>query len=383
MEYLVILGVTGSIGQQTLEVVRQHPDKFKILGVSAARNIKQLEIVINEFEPAYVTVLEAETAELLKGKYPTITFFSGEKGLETLATIQGTTKLVNALIGFVGLKPTLAAIKAGINIALANKETLVAAGEIVSQLALKHQVTIIPIDSEHSAIFQCLKGNLNKEVKKIVLTASGGSFRDKSRAELKTVTVQEALKHPNWTMGAKITIDSATMMNKGLEVIEAHHLFQIPYQNIEVILHPESIIHSLVEFVDNSWLAQLGSADMMVPIQYALTYPKRFPLEIQEKLDLIKQKSLNFQAMSFERFPLLKLAYEVGLKGGNLPAIMNGANEAAVALFLEEKISFLMIEKLVKKTTTELEYLRTPSLKEIIASDQRARDYVYQLAKEH
>lgn len=382
MEYLVVLGVTGSIGQQTLEVIRQHEDLFNLYGISAGHQINELIKIIDEFKPEHVTVINETDAVTLSKKYPDIFFYYGEEGLLNLATLPKTTKLINALMGFVGLKPTIEAIKNGVDIALANKETLVAAGNIVTELANKHQVKILPIDSEHSAIFQCLQGNSFKEIKKIVITASGGSFRNIERSELENVTVKQALKHPNWSMGAKITIDSATMMNKGLEVIEAHHLFNLPYDKIEVILHPESIVHSLVEFVDNSCLAQLGTANMMVPIQYALSYPKRIPLLINESLNLKEVATLNFKELSFVRFPLIKLAYEVGEKGGNLPAIMNAANEIAVDLFLNEKIKFLEIESLVMKACQELEFIKKPTLEEIIESDLKARQYIRDLVKE-
>ncbi len=382
MEHLVLLGATGSIGQQTLEVIRQHPTLFKLYGVSAGNNITALISIITEFKPEHVCVKEVADMAKLARTFPGTKFYFGEKGLEQLATLAKTTKLINALIGFVGLKPTLLAIEAGIDIALANKETLVVAGKLVTELAQKHQVKLLPIDSEHSAIFQCLQGNQTKDVRQLIITASGGSFRQKKRSELKDVSVKEALAHPNWQMGAKITIDSATMMNKGLEVIEAHWLFNLPYEKISVLLHPESIVHSLVEFIDNSLLAQLGTANMLVPIQYALTYPKRYPLAITETLDLAKVATLNFSELDQTRFPFIKLAYQVGEKGGNLPAIMNGANEAAVALFLAEKIDFLKIEELVFAACKNLPFIAEPTLAEIIAADQAARTFVLASVKE-
>ncbi|MDI9518690.1 MAG: 1-deoxy-D-xylulose-5-phosphate reductoisomerase, partial [Bacillota bacterium] len=287
--------------------------------------------------------------------------------------------LVNALVGFVGLIPTLNAIENKKDVALANKETLVVAGEIVNKALKKNGCMLFPIDSEHSAILQCLLGNNIKQVKKIIITASGGSFRDLSRDELKNVSVKDALNHPNWAMGAKITIDSATMMNKGFEVIEAHYLFDIDYDDIEVVLHKESYVHSMVEYIDGSIMAQIGNADMRIPIMYSLSYPER--LKFESDFSFSQIKSLNFKEMDFERFPLLKLAYDVGRKKGNLPAILNAANEIANKAFRDGLISFLEIEDLVYKAINDMEFIKNPSLEELIDSDIKTRNYVNSLIK--
>lgn len=381
MEFLVVLGATGSIGQQTLEVIQQHSDQFSLLAVSGGDNIEVLLKIIDTMKPPFVCVKNTSDIAKVKALHPKLTVCSGDEGLVQLATLPQATKVVNALVGFVGLQPTLAAIDAGKTIALANKETLVVAGSLVMELAEKKQVSIFPIDSEHSAIFQALQGNRREDVKNLIITASGGSFRDKTRQELKTVTINEALNHPNWQMGAKITIDSATMMNKGFEVIEAHWLFQMPYNQIKVLMHQESIVHSLVEYIDGSIIAQLGNADMRVPIQYALSYPKRYALRHQP-FSLADYSSLHFSQPDFKRYPLLALAYKVGEQGGNLPVVMNAANEVAVALFLKGTISFLAIEQLVITACQKIEYVSKVTLDDIIRYDKQARELVYDLAKE-
>ncbi len=341
---IYLLGATGSIGTQTIEVIREF--NFNLVAFSSGRNIELTEEIIKEFAPMHVSVKNKEDAEYLKKKYLGVEFYYGDEGLVKIATLDGNDGvLVNALVGFVGMKPTIEAIKVKKKIALANKETLVVAGDIIMPLANEYGVQIVPIDSEHSAILQCLNGESIDTVNKLVITASGGSFRSLSRDELNSVTVEEALSHPNWSMGAKITIDSATMMNKGFEVIEAHQLFGLAYEKVETILHDESLVHSMVEFVDGSFIAQIGSSDMRVPIYYALMYPNR--LEAPYKMKLSDLNTLHFKSMDFERFPLLKLAYRVGKEGGVLPCVMNAANEAAVELFLAGKISFLEIEEIV------------------------------------
>lgn len=349
---IYLLGATGSIGTQTIEVIREF--NFNLVAFSSGKNMELTESIIKEFAPMHVSVQSEEDAKYLAEKYLGIDFYFGDEGLVSIATLDGNDGvLVNALVGFVGMKPTIESIKAGKKIALANKETLVVAGDIIMPLAKKHGVDVIPIDSEHSAILQALNGEKIEQVNKLVITASGGSFRSRTRKELIGVTKQEALAHPNWSMGAKITIDSATMMNKGFEVIEAHHLFGLSYDKVETILHDESIVHSMVEFIDGSIMAQLGSSDMRIPIYYALMYPDR--LEAPYKLDFKKLSTLHFKEMDFERFPLLKLAYEVGKKGGVLPCVMNAANEAAVELFLNNKIEFLDIERIVIETVNSYE----------------------------
>jgi len=341
---IYLLGATGSIGTQTIEVIREF--NFNLVAFSSGRNIELTEEIIKEFAPMHVSVKNKEDAEYLKKKYLGVEFYYGDEGLVKIATLDGNDGvLVNALVGFIGMKPTIEAIKVKKKIALANKETLVVAGDIIMPLAKEYGVQIVPIDSEHSAILQCLNGESIDTVNKLVITASGGSFRSLSRDELNSVTVEEALSHPNWSMGAKITIDSATMMNKGFEVIEAHQLFGLAYEKVETILHDESLVHSMVEFVDGSFIAQIGSSDMRVPIYYALMYPNR--LEAPYKMKLSDLNTLHFKSMDFERFPLLKLAYRVGQEGGVLPCVMNAANEAAVELFLAGKISFLEIEEIV------------------------------------
>ncbi len=372
---LCILGVTGSIGIQTLDVVRNNHD-FKVLSVTCNRNLRKLQEIIIEFQPSYVSIGRKEDIDELKNMFPNVEFGFGNQGLIEAATYptKENVLVVNALVGSVGLEPTIHAIKANRTVALANKETLVVGGEIIKPLLKKHNVSLIPIDSEHSAIFQCIKGE-EKAVESIVITASGGSFRDKTREELIGVTVKEALNHPNWDMGAKITIDSATMMNKGFEVIEAHYLFDVDYDHIKTVMHPKSIIHSLVEFNDGSMLAHLGHPDMRVPINYAINYPNRLPFKA-EKLNLVEIGSLEFKELSMKRYPLLGLAYEAGKKKGFAPCILNAANEAAVSLFLDEKIKFLEIEEIVSHCLEEFHPDKELTLEHILEVDKFVKDYV-------
>ena len=375
MKKLIILGASGNLGTQTIDIVNQHKDEFEVIGLSIGKNIKCLENILSTNRAKYVCVQLEDDYLYLKDKYKDIQFFFGDEGLIQLSSIKEADLLFNCLQGFIGLKPTIAAIEAGIDIAIANKETLVAAGSIVTEAAKINNVKLIPVDSEHSAIYQCLLGNEMKDVKRLVITASGGSFRDLNREQLADVTVESALKHPRWSMGHKITIDSATMMNKGFEVIEAHWLFDIPYEKIDVILHPQSIVHSMVEYVDHSVIAQLGVTDMRVPIQFALTQPTRLTNNI-DTLDLTEIGKLEFSKMDMVRFPLLKLAYDLGKKGGNLTAVMNGANEAAVRLFLEGKCSFLDIEKYIFEAVENCKFIKNPTLDDIIESNDYAIDYV-------
>lgn len=380
MKKIVLLGATGSIGTQTIDVVKHHQDEFQIVAVGAGNNINKLKTLLVDLPDVHsISVAKQEDALSLKADYPHLNIYYGEEGLQTLASLEEYDIFVNAIVGFRGLVPTLKAIENKRTIALANKETLVAGGVIVKEALKKYGVTLYPIDSEHSAIFQCLQGNSLKEVSKLIVTASGGSFRHLERDALKDVTPAQALKHPNWNMGGRITIDSATMMNKGFEVIEAHYLFDLPYDKIDVLIHEESIIHSMVEYQDHAIIAQLGTADMRIPIQYALSYPNRLKMHNAQPFDFLKYPALHFREASFERYPLLGLAYEVGRKEGNLGAIMNAADEMAVELFLKEKISFLDIETSIIKAVRELPYIEHPTLDDLLDSDAKARQFVRNL----
>lgn len=379
MKLISLLGATGSIGQQTLDVIQQHPNDFKLVAMSVGKNIELARKMIVHHQPELVATGEKEGYETLRTEFPHIQFTYGDEGLTEVATFAKAQILVNAVLGSVGLYPTLQAIEAKKTIAIANKETLVTAGHLVMEAVKRNNVALLPVDSEHSAIFQALQGEKSKNIERLILTASGGSFRDKSRSELESVTVKEALNHPNWSMGAKITIDSATMMNKGLEVIEAHWLFSMPYEKIAVLLHKESIIHSMIEFHDSSIMAQLGTPDMRVPIQYALTYPDRFPLQTSKRLNLAEIGTLHFKEMDYERFRCLEFAFEAGIKGGTLPTVLNAANEVAVAGFLEGKIKFLEIEELIEKALLAHNNISNPSLTTIQEVDKETRQFVYSL----
>lgn len=382
MKRLMLLGATGSIGTQCLNVVKHHADEFTIVGLSAGRNIKELVNILDTWDTIqYVSVANECDYLTLKEQYVNIQFYYGDEGLSSLASISEYDMLVNAVVGFRGLLPLLKAIEAEKEIALANKESLVTGGALVKEALKKHPVKILPIDSEHAAIFQCLQGNQYHEIDKLIITASGGSFRDRTREELRDVSVEEALNHPNWDMGGRITIDSATMMNKGFEVIEAHYLFDIPFDRIDVVIHKESVIHSMVQYRDHAIMAQLGTADMRLPIQYALSYPERLTMYDAQPFDFMKYPELHFQAPDFKRYPLLELAYRVGRKGGNLGAVMNAADEEAVALFLDKKISFLDIETSVLKAVEHITYIEHPNLDEILESDRQSRFYVHELWK--
>jgi 1-deoxy-D-xylulose-5-phosphate reductoisomerase len=374
MKNISILGSTGSVGTQALEIIKSHPDKFKVIGLSANRNVSFLLDQIKQFEPEIVALMDEKAAKELKRQ---LKFLSSKiKKPRVLAGISGLNEIVKepksdliltAIVGAVGIIPTVEAIKAKKTIALANKETLVAAGEIVMKLAKKNKVKIIPVDSEHSAIFQCLMGEEADNLAKIILTCSGGPFRSYQLKDFKQITLKKALKHPSWNMGGKITIDSSTLMNKGLEVIEAHHLFQTPYAKIKVLIHPQSYFHSLVEFKDHSIKAQIGYPTMLVPIQLAFSYPKRLKTKIIPKLDLLKLNEMQFEKPDFKKFPCLNLAYQAGKQGGLMPAVLNAANEAAVSLFLQEKIHYLDIYKIISKTLENHKNVKNPSLEEILA----------------
>jgi 1-deoxy-D-xylulose-5-phosphate reductoisomerase len=375
VKQIALLGSTGSIGKSTLEVVDQHPEEFAVVSMAAGTNVDLLAKQVEKFRPELVSVGNEEAALALQerlGARVKPEIVHGLEGLELVARHQAADFVMTAVVGSVGVAPTLAAIDAGKTIGLANKETLVSAGPVVMKAAREKGIPIIPVDSEHSAVFQCLQGERREDVSRVMLTASGGSFRHLSREELGQVTVSQALDHPNWSMGAKITIDSATMMNKGFEVIEAHWLFDLPYEQIECILHYESIIHSMVEYRDRAVMAQLGTPDMKVAIQYALSYPTRMPLAT-EPLDLAKIGTLHFAAMDFDRYPLLQLAYECGKAGGTYTAVLNAANEVAVDLFLKGSIGFLEIETIVRKTCEAHEGIQNPCLEEIFAADRWAR----------
>lgn len=380
LKSISLLGASGSIGTQTLDVIRSQPNEFRLVAMSIGKNIEVARAIIEEFRPELVAVADATVCDILRSEYNgKVKIVYGEEGLIEVATYPKATIIVNAVVGSVGLVPTLKAIEARKTIALANKETLVTAGHIVTEAAKNYNVALLPVDSEHSAIFQCLQGEQQKNVEKIILTASGGSFRDRTREQLRNVTVEEALRHPNWSMGAKITIDSATMMNKGLEVIEAHWLFHLPYEQIDVLLHKESIIHSLVQFHDSSIIAQLGTPDMRVPIQYALTYPDRLELVHAKKLNLAEIGALHFQSVDFDRYRCLQFAYEAGKTGGSLPTVLNAANEEAVAAFLSGRIAFLTIEDLIERALERHNVIKQPTLEEIREVDRETRRYIQSL----
>ncbi len=379
MKHIALLGATGSIGQQTLDVIRLHPERFRLVSMSVGRNIEEAKKIIREFSPKMVSVLKKDDRDALKLEFDHISFVYGEEGLIESAVHPDAEVVVTAVVGSVGLIPTLEAIRLGKTIALANKETLVTAGHIVMEEAAKHGVSILPVDSEHSAIYQCLQGEKEQTIERLILTASGGSFRDKRREELEGVTVSQALNHPNWSMGAKITIDSATMMNKGLEVIEAHWLFNMPYEKIDVVLHKESIIHSMVEFQDTSVIAQLGTPDMRVPIQYALTYPDRIMLPHTKRLNLWEMGTLHFTKMDFDRFRCLAFAFEAGKQGGTMPTVLNAANEEAVAAFLNGKLTFLQIEDVLQRAMEAHTIIQNPCLDTIKEVDSKTRDFVKSL----
>ena len=345
MKKITVLGVTGSIGMQTVDVVMNHPEQFKITAMAAGYNVAKVEEILAMIDVEYICMVKKEDALYLQEKYPDLKVVYGESGLIEIATLPEIEIVLNAIVG-------------------------------ITELVKEYGVKLLPVDSEHSAIFQSLNGEEHNKIKKIILTASGGSFRDKQRDELAGVTVKEALNHPNWSMGAKITIDSATLFNKGLEVMEAKWLFDVDYDQIEVLIHPESIIHSMVEFVDTSIIGQLGNPDMRLPIQYALTYPERDYLIGGESLDLAKIASLTFKKPDFERFRALALAYQAGKSGGSMPCVLNGANEQANELFRNGKIEFLEIENLVEKALNKHQLVKNPTLEQLIEIDAWARNFV-------
>lgn len=377
MKQLYLLGATGSIGSQVLDIIREHRDEFELISATANTNIDQLIDIIEAFNPQFVGVGSNEAKRRLNQLFPTLEVGVGDTGLIEAATYGNQSGLVvNAVVGSAGLLPTVRAIELVRDVALANKETLVIGGEIIMPLVQEKKVQLIPIDSEHSALMMCLKGASKKAVQSLVITASGGSFRDRSRQSLKGVTVKEALNHPNWQMGAKITIDSATMMNKGFEVIEAHHLFDMPFDEIQTVLHKESIVHALVEYNDGSMLAHLGHPDMRVPINAALFYPERVPYNAK-RLMLSEIGKLQFEPLSYERYPLLKVAIQAGQEGGIMPTVLNAANEASVALFLSGKITFLQIEEIVIECLNKFEPIKDVDVETILEVDQRVKRDVF------
>jgi len=377
MKNVSILGATGSIGTNTLAVIRHHRDKFRVLGLSAGGNMALLKAQIAEFCPAVVSVATAERAEELAQLLDfamNVEIVYGQEGAVRVATLSGVNLVVSAMAGSLGLLPTIKAIEDGKNIALANKEILVMAGDTVTKLCREKKVRLLPIDSEHSAIYQCLKGNRKKDVRRIILTASGGPFRTTSQEAMRRMTPKEALKHPRWKMGKKVTIDSATMMNKGLEIIEAKWLFQLDFDKIAVHIHPQSIVHSLVEYRDGSVMAQLGVPDMKISIAYALSYPQRMSVPANTNLDLTREARLEFFPVDHNRFPAIALAYHAGRTGGTLPVVMNGANERAVEAFLSKRIFFGDIIPLVEEVMHAHTVLPEPTLHDIIQADCWARE---------
>ncbi|QTQ09155.1 1-deoxy-D-xylulose-5-phosphate reductoisomerase [Macrococcoides canis] len=376
MKNIGILGASGSVGTQGLDIIRQYPDDYKLVSFSVGKNIELANEIIEEFRPDICCVQNKD--DIVKIKSDSIKVVYGNEGLMEIAAYNKNDMLLNSIMGSVGLKPTVHAIKHGIDIALANKETLVVAGEIIMQLARDYDVNIIPVDSEHSAIFQCLNGENHKNIEKLIITASGGSFRDLSRDALKEVTVQDALNHPNWSMGKKITIDSATMMNKGLEVIEAKWLFDMPIEKIETLLHKQSIIHSMVEFNDTSVIAQLGTPDMRMPILYAFSYPDRLPRNA-ERLNLAEVGQLDFKAMDFERYRCLKLAFDAIKIGGTMPVVMNAVNEVVVQQFLDEEIGFLDIETIIEREMQAHDVIQNPDLETILEVDAKYKSRKYEV----
>ena len=372
MKNISLLGSTGSIGTQTLDVVRRDDD-INVVALAAGTRIKELEAQVREFKPQLVCVGKEELAEELKIMLSDmdVKIVSGESGLIEAATLESADIVLTAVVGMMGIVPTIEAIKAHKDIALANKETLVTAGHIIMKLAKECGINIYPVDSEHSAIFQSLNGEYHKEVSKILLTASGGPFRGRKRSELENVTLEDALKHPNWSMGRKITIDSSTMANKGLEVMEAQWLFDVPADKVQVVIQPQSIIHSMVEFVDGGIMAQLGSPDMRLPIQYALTYPHRRTLNT-ERVDFFKLGQITFEEPDFETFKALKLAYDAAGTGGNIPTAFNAANELAVAKFLNRKIKYLDIPEIIQYAMEETRLVENPSVEQILETEKNA-----------
>ena len=378
MKNITILGSTGSIGTNALEVIRQKKDEFNVVALSGHTNYKLVMEQIKEFSPKYVSIGTEEGFEAIKKEFPEVNLFFGREGLKKLGELEETDIILTAVSGVIGIEATVEAIKKGKRIALANKETMVAGGAYINRLLKEYpEAEIIPVDSEHSALFQSLSAGRREDVKNLIITASGGSFRGKKRDELEEITVSEALKHPKWSMGKKITIDSSTLVNKGLEVIEAHELFGIDYDRIKVAVHPQSIVHSLVEYKDNAMVAQLGATDMKLPIQLAFTYPEREESTALEKLDLMKAGNLTFEEPDMETFKGLPLAYRAGKTGGTMPVVFNAANEVAVELFMKEKIKFLEIYDVIEKAMDNHMPVEIENLEIILKVDEETRKWVY------
>jgi len=371
---IAILGSTGSIGRQALEVIQQHPERFQVEVLTAQNNITLLIDQAKQFKPNAVVISNPEHYEQLKKALAgeDIKVYAGENALASIVEMDTIDLVLTALVGYSGLRPTIQAIKAGKPIALANKETLVVAGELITDLARNQGVNIYPVDSEHSAIFQCMVGEFHNKIEKVILTASGGPFRGKQRADLACVTKAEALRHPNWIMGAKVTIDSATLMNKGLEVIEARWLFGLQPRQVEVVVHPQSIVHSLVQFEDGSIKAQLGLPDMRLPIQFALAYPDRLKSDFP-RFDFRQYPSLNFERPDTETFRNLALAFEALDKGGNMPCVLNAANEVAVAEFLKDRVGFLQMSAIVEHCLAKMTYIKNPTYEDYVQTDRETR----------
>ena len=382
MKQIAILGSTGSIGTQTLDVVRQHPDAFTVYALTAHRSVDMLIEQALEFNPAVVCIADESFYPRLRDALSDlpIKVMAGEKAIAEIVTHADIDVVVAAMVGYAGLRPTMEAIRAGKTIALANKETLVVAGEIICQLAQQYKVRILPVDSEHSAIFQSLVGEDMASVEKLLLTASGGPFRTFSLEQMQHVTAAQALLHPNWEMGAKITIDSASMMNKGFEVIEARWLFDIPVDKIQVLVHPQSVVHSAVQFVDGSVKAQLGAPDMRMPIQYALTYPERWESDVP-RLDFFRSSQLTFEEPDLQRFPNLALAYEAMNSGGNMPCILNAANEVVNLAFREGRCGFLQMSDVIAKTMAQTAFIAEPNYEDYVQTDLEARQIAKELIK--
>ncbi len=377
MKNIVILGSTGSIGTQTLDIVRGNKDRLNVTAIAAGHNVSKAEEQIREFNPDIVVMYEEKAAEDLKVKVADTgcRVLSGMEGLIEAASMPEADIVVGAIVGMIGIRPTIAAIEAGHDIAIANKETLVCAGHIIMPLAKKKGVRLLPVDSEHSAIFQSLRSGTHDEIEKILLTASGGPFRGRSIDEIKDMTKDEALKHPNWDMGPKVTIDSSTLVNKGLEVMEAHWLFDVPVENIEVYVHPQSIVHSAVQFVDGAVIAQLGVPDMHIPIQYALFYPERVALS-GKRLDLFATADLTFERPDLKTFKGLDLAIKAAERGGNMPTVFNAANEAAVRKFLKDEIKFSGIYEIIEDAMNNVTFSKDPSLDEVFITEEETVRYV-------
>lgn len=379
MKKIAVLGSTGSIGTQTLDIVRQNSD-LQIVALAAGSNVELMEKQIREFKPEIAAMWSEKACEDLRIRVSDtgVRVVSGMEGLLEIAVFPKAEVLVTAIVGMIGIRPTIAAIESGKTIALANKETLVTAGHIIMPLAKKHQVSILPVDSEHSAIFQSLNGENRKRVSKILLTASGGPFRGKSKEELKNMQVEDALKHPNWAMGRKITIDSATMVNKGLEVMEAKWLFDVELEDIEVVVHPQSIIHSMVEYADGAVMAQLGMPDMKLPIAYALFYPDRRPLD-GKRINFSQLGQMTFEKPDLDTFTGLKLAFDAAKAGGSMPTVYNAANEKAVSLFLDKKIDFMQIPELIEASMSWHKKTEMPGVEEILAAERETYEYIERL----